>query len=204
MRRTFFIAFLASLFTSLFMVSCYTRPNSDTITSQRQETLIMQAVAKIGMPAIKYFRELRMMNRILEERDQAITTWTYIWSDYNRCFTFIGTSIAYPIPYSTERTSPQKIVRWSSEHRIAMPQADPNGLYPPSSAEGAFVEMNNPTKVNATGLVYSEPRISTFPYEVPPRLVCPDLVIPDPSSTTLKTVPKTHVVLSAPKREPAD
>ena len=203
MRRTFFIALLASILTSLFVVSCYTRPNSDTITSQRQETLLMQAVEKIGMPAIKYFRELRMMNRILEERDQTIPTWTYLWSDYNRCFTFIESSVAYPIPYSTERTSPQKVVRWG-EHRLAMPQADPNGLYPPSSAEGTFVEMNNPTKVNTTGLVYSEPRISTFPYELPDRLVCPDLVRPESKSATLKAVPKTPVVLSAPKREPAD
>lgn len=201
MRRNIFVAILTSLVVSLFVVACYSRPNSDSINSQRQETLLMQAVAKIGMPAIKYFRELRMMNRILEERDQTIPTWTYLWSDYNRCFTFIETSVAYPIPYSTERTSPQKFVRWG-EH-VAMPQADPNGLYPPSSAEGTFVEMNNPTKVNTTGLVYSEPRISTFPYELPERLVCPDLERPA-KSATLKDVPKKPMVLSAPKREPAD
>jgi len=131
-------------------------------------------------------------------------TWTYLWSDYHRCFTFIETSVAYPMPYATQRTSPQKIVKRATDHWLAMPQADPNGLYSPADAEGTFVEMNNPTKVNQTGLVYSEPRISTFPYELPQRLVCPDLVRPEPISTTLKTAPKTPVVLSAPKREPAD
>jgi hypothetical protein len=201
MKRNVLTAILTSLVVTIFVMSCYSRPNSDTITSQRQETLLMQAVEKIGMPAIKYFRELRMMNRVLEERDQTLPTWTYLWSDYNRCFTFIGMSVAYPIPYSTERTSPQKAVRYG-DHRIAMPQADPNGLYPPSSAEGTFSEMNDPTKVNMTGLAYNEPRISTFPYELPERLVCPDLVRPDPKNATLKDVPKKPVVLSAPKKDP--
>jgi hypothetical protein len=172
-----YVAAIALLFLVLGMVISCSEPDSDQITSTRQESLIMQAVEKIGMPAIKYFRELRMMNRILEERDQTITTWTYIWSDYNRCFTFIETSVAYPIPYATQRTSPQKI-GGPSGYYIPMPQADPNGLFSPANAEGTFVEMNNPTKVNTTGVVYSETRLSTFPYEIPGRLLCPDLVKP--------------------------
>ena len=155
-----YVAIIALLSLVLGVVISCDEPNSDSINSNRQESLLMQATEKIGMPAIKYFRELRMMNRILEERDQTIPTWTYLWSDYNRCFTFIETSVAYPIPYSTERTSPQKFVGWG-EHGLAMPQADPNGLYPPSSAEGTFVEMNNPTKTNETGVVYSETRLNS-------------------------------------------
>jgi len=156
----------------------------------------MQAVEKIGMPAIKYFRELRMVNRILEERDQTLTTWTYLWSDYHRCFTFIETSVAYPIPYSTQRTSPQKLYKWGSG-RLTMPQADPNGLFSPSSAEGTFSELNNPTKVNQTGLAYNEPRISTFPYELPDRLVCPPLEKPKAEKGVVaKALPS--------KKEPAD
>jgi hypothetical protein len=172
-----YVAIIALLSLVLGAVISCGEPDSDQITSQRQETLLMQAIEKIGMPAIKYFRELRMMNRILEERDQTITTWTYIWSDYNRCFTFIETSVAYPIPYSTQRTSPQKI-GGPSGYYIPMPQADPNGLFSPSNAEGTFVEMNNPTKTNETGVVYSETRLTTFPYKIPDRLLCPDLEKP--------------------------
>ena len=190
-----------TIVTVLLATSC--TQNSDEITSERQEALLMQSTEKIGMPAIKNFRELRMANRILEERDQTLMTWTYLWSDYNRCFTFIETSVAYPLPYATQRTSPQKLYKWGSG-RLTVPQADPNGLFSPAEAEGTFIEMNNPTMTNQTGLVYSEPRISTFPYELPLRLVCPDLERPDPKSATLKEVPKKPVVLSAPKREPAD
>lgn len=172
--------------------------NSDEITSKRQENILMQSTQKIGMPAIRNFRELRMANRILEERDQTLMTWTYLWSDYHRCFTFIETSVAYPLPYATQRTSPQKLYRWGSG-RLAMPQADPNGLFSPENAEGTFIEMNNPTKVNETGLVYSEPRISTFPYELPERLVCSPLERPPPKAekgVVAKVLP--------PKKEPAD
>jgi hypothetical protein len=196
------VAFLFMLLGAL-LASCESTPNSDEITSNRQETILMQAIEKIGMPAIKNFRELRMANRILEERDQTLMTWTYLWSDYHRCFTFIETSVAYPLPYATQRTSPQKISTGTGYY-VPMPQADPNGLFSPANAEGTFIEMNNPTKVNQTGLVYSEPRISTFPYELPTRLVCSDLERPEQKSATLKGSPKTTTVLSAPKREPAD
>ena len=190
------------LLISILVVSC--GENSDEITSRRQESILLQSTQKLGMPVIKNFRELRMANRILEERDQTLMTWTYLWSDYHRCFTFIETSVAYPLPYATQRTSPQKVYRWATGHYFPMPQADPNGLFSPEAAEGTFIEMNNPTKVNQTGLVYSEPRISTFPYELPERLVCPPLDKPEPKSATLKSHPKTPMVLSVSKREPAD
>lgn len=167
------LAFLGMLLGTL-LASCDSTPNSDEIMSYRQETILMQAVEKIGMPAIKNFRELRMANRILEERDQTLATWTYLWSDYHRCFTFIETSVAYPIPYSTQRTSPQKVSSGTGYY-MSMPQADPNGLFSPASAEGTFVEMNNPTKTNQTGLVYSEPRLFVTPYELPERLLCPPI-----------------------------
>lgn len=179
------------------VVSC--TENSDEITSKRQENILMQSTQKIGMPAIKNFRELRMANRILEERDQTLMTWTYLWSDYHRCFTFIETSVAYPLPYATQRTSPQKVYRWAGGHYLSMPQADPNGLFSPSSAEGTFIEMNNPTKVNQTGLAYSEPRISTFPYELPERLICSPLERATPKAE------KGVVAKALPsKKEPAD
>jgi len=192
------LAFLGMLLGAL-LASCDQQPNSDEITSNRQETILMQAVEKIGMPAIKNFRELRMANRILEERDQTLMTWTYLWSDYHRCFTFIETSVAYPLPYATQRTSPQKVYRWAAGHYFSMPQADPNGLFSPESAEGTFIEMNNPTKVNETGLVYSEPRISTFPYELPERLVCSPLERP-----TMKAEKGVLAKALPSKKEPAD
>lgn len=180
MKASHLVLALLLLVFGYSIASCRS-PSSDEITSERQEILLMEAISKIGMPAIKNFRELRMVNRVLEERDQTLTTWTYLWSDYHRCFTFLETSVAYPIPYSTQRTSPQKVNK-STDYRFVVPQADPNGLFSPESAEGTFIEMNHPTKINETGLVYSEPRVSTFPYELPERLVCPPLEKPTPKA----------------------
>ena len=150
------------------------------------------------MPKISNFRELQMMNSILEKRDQALATWTYMWSDYHRCYTFIGASVAYPIPYATQRTSPQKVAH-NTNGSVAIPQADPNGLYSPASAEGTFLELGDPSKKNETGVMYSEPRLTTVPFELPERLICPPLVKP-----TLEVSLEAKKLKPMPKKEPAD
>ena len=182
---------------ALFLGSC--EQSSDEIQSDRQEAVLRTAVSKIAMPALPNLREMHMMINILEKRDQALATWTYMWSDYNRCYTFIGASVAYPIPYATEFTSPMKVSS-NSNGRVAIPQADPNGLYPPASAEGTFLELGDPSKTNETGVMYSEPRLTTVPFELPERLICPPLVKP-PLEFKVDSKDKPKV---APKREPAD
>ena len=159
-------------------------PTSDEVQSDAQEGLLKKLLSGIGMPSITNGREVRMMNKVLEDRDHTIATWTYMWSDYNRCYTLIGASVAYPIPYATQRTNPMRVSS-NSNGRIAIPQADPNGLYSPANAEGTFLEMNDPSKTNETGVVYSEPRLTTSPFEFPDRIICPPLEKP-----TAKEEPK--------------
>jgi hypothetical protein len=183
-------------FLALILASC-DASNSDQITSDRQEASLMNATSKIGMPSITNFRELRMVNKILEDRDKTTITFTYIFNEYKGCFVYIGPSIAYPVPYATQRTSPQKVQKTSVD-RFVMPQADPNGLFSPASAEGTFLEMGVPGKANETGVIYSEPRLFTSPFELPNRLICPP--IENPASKAEKVVgPKAPI-----KKEPAD
>ena len=63
-----------------------------------------------------------------------------------------------------------------------MPQADPNGLFSPSSAEGTFLEMGVPGKTNETGVIYSEPKLFTSPFELPDRLICPPIEKSEPKA----------------------
>ena len=160
------------VFLALFM-SCYQPNTSDLEAQKAQEKLLAQGNAEAGMPAITNFREKKMLKLILEQRDDAsYTTYTYMYSDITGKFIYMGTSIGFPIPYSTQYTNPQKF----DQTRLAdatggrlvsgvMAQADPNGLFSPSSASGTWVMMIDPTGKPVP--TYFEPNVVCFPYKLP-------------------------------------
>ena len=80
---------------------------------------------------------------------------------------YLGQTIGYPIPYATQYTSPQKIE--ASAHEVGyaiLPQADPNALFSPTSAEGTWVLMKDPNS-DKTLPVYTEPRVISSPFPIP-------------------------------------
>lgn len=74
---------------------------------------------------------------------------------------FFCSSIGYGIPYSTEYTNPQK---WVAQG-VTLPQADPNALFSPTSAEGTWVLCKNPAGSD-TRPVYVEPRVVVSPFKL--------------------------------------
>lgn len=148
-------------------------PSSQVQQQRAQELLESQSNAVSGMPAITNFREKKLVKAIFEMRDQAIPTYTYLWSPYTMKFTLVGDSIGYGIPYALQYTNPEQINKYNWGTGccvVTSPQADPNGLYSPSSAEGTWVLM----KDDATGKVsaqYMEERINVFDHQLPDRLV---------------------------------
>ena len=114
-------------------------PSSDEVQRQQQETLLKEGTAQTGMPAIKNFRERKLLKDILEMRDQeGLVTYTYMQSSLTGKLIFLGESVGYGIPYSTQFSNPQKKV-----YDVALPQADPNGLFSPASSEGNDVRMGH-------------------------------------------------------------
>jgi hypothetical protein len=77
---------------------------------------VYQRPATCGMPTIVNFEERKMLKRVLEIRDQAINTATYI-VDMNGHPHKICDSIGYGFPYSTQFTTLAK----SAEDRCAFP-----------------------------------------------------------------------------------
>ncbi len=148
-------------------------PTSDQIQSAQQEKILAEGTSAVGMPAVKNFRERKLMKDIIELRDQeGLVTYTYVFNEYKGCLILLGSTVGYPIPYSTQFTNPQKIETWSSQGGYAiLPQADPNGLFSPSSAEATWTVMKNP-KGNDTGVVYSEPKLITMPFRAAEESVC--------------------------------
>jgi hypothetical protein len=128
--------------------------------ARQQEKISKQAINSVGMPAITNFQEKRMMKMILELRDTAISTKTYI-VDLNGHLHKLCDSIGYGLPYATQFTNPMMEARQA----YALPQADPNGLYSPASADGTWVQCLDPAS-RRVKVVYIEPHVIVSPFDL--------------------------------------
>lgn len=168
--------YLALALLSVFLMGaseCGRKPTSDDIQRSQQETILKEGAAQIGMPAIKNFREKKILKMILELRDQSdFVTYSYVWSDIHACGRFLGESIGFGIPYATQFTNPQKIESSLSQGGYAiLPQADPNGLFSPASAEGTWVMLKDPGGKDVKP-IYVEPRLIVLPFKLTGDAVC--------------------------------
>ena len=150
---------------------------SDDVQQAQGEKILMEATTKTGMPGIVNFRERKLLKTILEMRDQAdFVTWTYLenmnpvivpgHTALGGKLTFLGQSIGYPLPYATQYTNPMKPLNPEYSHSTTIPQADPNGLFSPASAEGTWILLKDPNGTE-TKPVYVEPRVICLPHQLP-------------------------------------
>ncbi|MDD5159662.1 MAG: hypothetical protein PHI47_06390 [Sulfuricurvum sp.] len=158
--------FLMALTLAMFFAGCNQEESGEQLQDRQQAEQTKIAVQSTGMPSIINFTEKKNMKMILEMRDNAgLRTYTYM-RDMNGNLHQLCDSIGYPIPYSTQYTNPQQIAMKSSAYGNAvLPQADPNGLYSPESAEGSYVMCLNPNNKQLTP-VYVEERLITSPYKL--------------------------------------
>lgn len=162
---------LMSLIAILFLVACdEPGPTTDQKQSAAQAQALEQAHEKIGMPAIGNFSEKRMMKDIYELRDKPFPTHTYIVNEMAGCLIYLGPSVGYGLPYATQYTAPTKLSQIASYqggwHWETVPQAEPNGLFMPSSAEGTWVMLKDPASDDVK-TVYIEPRVVVSPFKLP-------------------------------------
>ena len=147
------------------LAGCTYTPTSDQVQTHQQETILKELSAQTGMPAIKNARERKLLKDILELRDQeGLVTYTYLIAEYSGELRFLCSSVGYGIPAATQYTSPQRL-DYTGAHYQPMPQADPNGLFSPSSAEGTWVMCKDPVGKDVRP-VYVEPRIIVSPFKL--------------------------------------
>ena len=145
---------------ALGLTACDEHKTSTQIEREKQEELSLRGVESVGMPAITNFAEKRMMKDIIELRDQNVATTVYI-TDMNGKLHKVCNAVGYGLPYATQYTNPQRIS--SDAHGYAtLPQADPNGLYSPASADGTWVLCVD-AKSGKPKPVYIEPRVIVSP-----------------------------------------
>jgi hypothetical protein len=151
-----FIALASIALLSVTLVGCEEYRDSDDTQRSQQERILQEGTAQTGMPAIKNFRERKLLKQIIEMRDQdGLVTYTYTVPETTGRPVFLCNSIGYAIPAATQYTNPEKYEYTGT----TLPQAEPNGLYSPSSAEGSWVMCTDPNGSGKTGPMYIEPRV---------------------------------------------
>ena len=157
------------------MSGCSNAPTSDDKQQEQQEKILQEGVSQVGMPAIKNFREKKLLKDILELRDQnGLVTYTYYENEYPHVvpgrtalggkLTYVGDTIGYGIPYSTQYSNPEKVDWTSGGSMYTLPQAEPNGLFSPSSADGTWIMMDTKSGVKPQ---YIESKISVYTFQLP-------------------------------------
>ena len=147
------------------LTACGPQTESSTqIERRKQEEMSLQAVQSVGMPAITNFAEKRMFKDILELRDKNTPTTTYLVGMNNQ-LTKVCDSIGFGLPYATQYTNPMRVGGDGTHGYVTLPQADPNGLYSPASADGTWVLCVD-HKDGKAKPVYIEPRILVSPFAI--------------------------------------
>jgi hypothetical protein len=166
------------------LAGCPPQQTADDIKREQQQASLKDGNMKVGMPGIINFRQAKIMRMIQELCDQEIVTYTYVENMMPKVvpgltvrggkFTYIGETIGFPLPYSAQFTAPESMqtynVRGSTgdaqRYGVArLPQADPDGLFKPGSAEGSWVLMKDPESDKVSPF-YSESRLTTFTFKL--------------------------------------
>jgi len=108
-----------------------------------------------------YSPERDELQQIYDARMKLTNTWTVIYSMGKPVF--VCPSRGYPIPYTTQLTNPENWVGTG----VAIPQAEPNGLYTgTSTATWVLCIRTLPGGGSEIDPVYSEPDALAFSYPV--------------------------------------
>lgn len=146
--------------------SCEVTQETNDKLAIQQEQLMQEANAQTGMPAIKNFQERKMMKMILELRDQEnLVCYAYIVPEMTGKPVFLGKCIGYGLPYATQYTNPEKTYGSYQGGYEILPQADPNGLFMPASADGTWLLMIDPDTKEPRP-VYIESKVLVSPFKL--------------------------------------
>lgn len=155
------------------------KDSADAVQAKHTKVALAEAQRQVGMPNITNWQQRKLMKLIYETADKAnLVTYVYIKSDYQGKLMPIGTGIGYGVPFSAQYTNPERIYDAEQEGGVigkvgdagevqVLPQADPNGLFMPTSSSATWMLMIDP-RTGKPGLVYIEPEIVVAPFPLHP------------------------------------
>jgi hypothetical protein len=179
------------IFVILFgmLVGCGYVPPQTANDAQREQQagMNLEGAKEVGMPNIVNFRDMRGVRFYYERRDQAdLLTYTYT-KNWEGQWVWYCDSIGYPISGGTQYSAPESMQRYRVRDPrfdatdsagwntgvTRLPQPEPNGVFPPSTAEGTGVICINP-KTNKASAAYAEDKLNTFEWPQPLAIGEPD------------------------------
>ena len=168
MKKICIILTIISMFILIFF-GCERKNRSVAEQQQTEQTNIIldEINRQIGLPNIINFQQKKLMKMIYELSDKEdLICFAYIKSDYQGKLMFIGKCVGFGVPFSAQYTNPQKLQAFDvvgGWQREIIAQADPNGLYMPTSSSATWLMMIDP-KTNEPRPVYIEPEIVVSPF----------------------------------------
>ena len=171
MKKTFAILVVMSM-VIVFSFGCDRKNRKNRSIAEQQQTeqtnIILDEINReIGLPNMVNFQQKKLMKMIYELSDKEdLICYAYIKSDYQGKLMFIGKCVGFGVPFSAQYTNPQKLQAFDVPggwQREIISQADPNGLYMPTSSSATWLMMIDP-KTSETRPVYLEPEIVVSPF----------------------------------------
>lgn len=161
------------------LAACGAQPEgADERQSKATKASLDAADREIGMPRISNFAQRKLLKNAYEDMDQTTLTYVYVQSLDGR-FLCLGQAIGYGVSMGTQFTAPY-VVGGNTYGSWETPQAEPNGLFMPTSGAATIVNLIDSTTGKArTSLV--EPNVITTPSRLPASVVsspCPADVDP--------------------------
>lgn len=170
MRKIAIVTVIIAVFSVFAIIGCKEKAvvnQADFIQSAQTAKAMEEAQRQVGMPNIVNFQQRKLMKMIYELCDKEdLICYTYIKSDYQGKLFFIGKCIGFGIPFSAQYTNPERIAhqtKYNGGSFGTLPQADPNGLFMPTSSSATWLMMIDP-KTNKPRPVYLEPEIVVSPF----------------------------------------
>lgn len=176
MKKYLCIAAVA-LAATILNTSCVAEPpdNADSRQKRATELALAEADRQVGMPGITNYQQRKLMKAIYELCDKEdLVCHAYLQSQLTGKLLYLGKCIGYGIPFSAQFTNPMKVIDGEMELGVfrdgngitTIPQADPNGLFMPTSSSATWLMLVDPQDGKPRP-VYCEPGIVVSPFKLP-------------------------------------
>jgi hypothetical protein len=151
---------------ALCLVGCEGERSAEYKQTVKTDKILSEINRQIGLPNLTNFQQKKILKMVYELCDKEdLVCFAYIKSDYQGKLVFIGKCVGFGVPFSAQYTNPSKFADTPTkgwDYRV-VPQADPNGLYMPTSSSATWLLMVDP-KTSEPRPVYLEPEIVVSPF----------------------------------------
>lgn len=152
-------------------------PDANYKEMEYQKQLMDQSSTKVGNPEITEYFEKKLAKEIFELRDKSdLVCYAYTHNDMSGKYVFLGRTMGYGLPYSTQYTNPQKFIDDPNGDMtvgsVVIPQAEPNGLYSSDGLSATWLWLID-EETGKPNISYIEQGIFVSQHKLPKRL-CED------------------------------